>query len=131
MKSPSHAELRVFVVTDEHAKEEFLESIQGFKEVSRSGYHALHSEQTLHINLVGNLAPVGSQNLKLQFHPFQINRLKITTEAISSDADLSCRVTFIGSLRKDESNNISSLCTLPVSLSTDVSSICHFFALDR
>lgn len=121
LKSERHAELRIFVVTDEHAKEEFLESIQGFKELSRTNYHHLHSGQTVHLNISGNLAPVGSQNSKIIFRPFQINRLKIGTEVISSEVAMSCRVTFIGSLRKYGGDNISSLCTLSVSLTSDVS----------
>ena len=45
LKSPRTAELRMFAVTDEHAKEEFSESVQGFKELSRSSNHNLHSGQ--------------------------------------------------------------------------------------
>jgi hypothetical protein len=120
LKSPRTAELRLFAVTDEHAKEEFSESVQGFQELSRSSYHHLHSGQQVHINVVGNLVPVSSQNLKLHFQPFQVNRLKVVTEAMTSDTTLSCRVTFIGSLRKDENDDIGNLCTLAVSLTEDM-----------
>lgn len=115
-----NGQLRVFLVTDEHALHEVLSHYTSVKELPHSNTCHVYDGQTIHVNLSGNLNAVDTQNLKMTFDPFTINQLNINTEVVSVDAVQSCRLTFMGSLRRDLTNNISPICSLDVHLSKDM-----------
>ena len=123
LTSRQKGEMRVFLVTNENVLKKLLEQYEGVKEVARSGYYPVYSGQTIHVNMSGNLVAVSKQTLKIVFDPFKLNRLEFPIEVVapSDSTHQSCRLTLIGSLRQDLTNNISPLCSLDVRLDENVS----------
>ena len=113
--------LRIMLATDDMNINQLSGVKDGHVTVAQSDYVQIYGGQMVYVNLSGNLATSNSKNLKILFKPFQINRLDIKTYAIDEEMPKSCRVIFIGSLRKETgSQKMGNLCSLHVDLPDEV-----------
>ena len=113
--------LRIMLATDDMNIDQLSGVKNGYVTVAQSDYVQIYGGQMVYVNLSGNLATSNLKNLKLLFKPFQINRLDIKTYTIEEEMPKSCRVIFIGSLRKETgSQKVGNLCSLHVNIPDEV-----------
>lgn len=118
------AELLVFCVTDAKA-DKTLEQQEGFVEIARSRDIEVYDDQVIHLTCSGNMTPA-DRNLKITFTPFRENILTFKVSSLNSLDPWSCRMGFIGNLRKDRNGRVPLLCSLEAALPDHVSSTGHY-----